>query len=235
MKENNFSLDLEIESPDIHLILEDSPYLLQHAHNPIDWFTWGNEAFAKAKIENKPIFSVLGYSTCHWCHVMEEESFDDEEKAKKMNDFFVCIKVDRECHPDIDTYYMTALMIMQGHGGWPMSSFLTPEGKPFFCGTYYQPTQFITLIRHVNDVWNKQSTTILEQANSITTQVATAMKTQKSLNEIGTNIIDITATIAQIYQSFDTRYDIFAAQHFRMNPTFISYLNTLSCQAKKII
>ena len=183
------------------LILEDSPYLLQHAHNPVDWFSWGNEAFVKARIENKPIFLSIGYSTCHWCHVMEEESFDDEEVAKKMNDFFVCIKVDRECHPDIDTYYMTALMIMQGHGGWPMSSFLTPEGKPFFCGTYYQPTQFITLIRHVNDVWNKQSTTILEQANSITTQVATAMKTQKSLNEIGTNIIDITA------QSIMNHYD----------------------------
>ena len=183
------------------LIFEDSPYLLQHAHNPVDWFSWGNEAFAKARTENKPIFLSIGYSTCHWCHVMEEESFDNKEVAKCMNEFFVCIKVDRECYPDIDTYYMTALMLMQGHGGWPMSSFLTPEGKPFFSGTYYQPNQLIKLMNHMNDAWNNQPTTILEQANSINTQVSTAMQTQKSLNEIGTNIIDITA------QSIMNHYD----------------------------
>jgi uncharacterized protein len=175
------------------LILEDSPYLLQHAHNPVDWFPWGDEAFAKAKAENKPVFLSIGYSTCHWCHVMEEESFDNEEIAKHMNEFFICIKVDRECHPDVDTYYMTAVMMMQGHGGWPMSSFLTPERKPFFGGTYYQPAQFITLMSRVDELWNKQSAEILEQADSISTQVAGAMQTKQSLNEIGTNVIDITA------------------------------------------
>lgn len=175
------------------LILEDSPYLLQHAHNPVDWFPWGDEAFAKAKAENKPVFLSIGYSTCHWCHVMEEESFDNEEIAKHMNEFFICIKVDRECHPDVDTYYMTAVMMMQGHGGWPMSSFLTPERKPFFGGTYYQPTQFISLMSRVDELWNKQSAEILEQANSISAQVAGAMQTKQSLNEIGTNVIDITA------------------------------------------
>lgn len=128
------------------LILVDSPYLLQHAHNPVNWFPWEEEAFEIAKQENKPVFLSIGYSTCHWCHVMEEESFDNEDIAKHMNDFFICIKVDRECHPDVDTYYMTAVMMMQGQGGWPMSSFLTPDRKPFFGGTYFQPTQFIALM-----------------------------------------------------------------------------------------
>jgi len=175
------------------LILEDSPYLLQHAHNPVDWFPWSDEAFAKAKAENKPVFLSIGYSTCHWCHVMEEESFDNEEIAKHMNEFFICIKVDRECHPDVDTYYMTAVMMMQGQGGWPMSSFLTPERKPFFGGTYYQPTQFIALMSRIDEVWHKQSAEILEQANSISSQVAGVMQTKRSLNEIGPNVIDVAA------------------------------------------
>ena len=175
------------------LIREDSPYLLQHAHNPVDWSPWGDEAFAKASQENKAVFLSIGYSTCHWCHVMEEESFDNDEIAKHMNEFFVCIKVDRECHPDVDTYYMTAVMMMQGHGGWPMSSFLTPDRKPFFGGTYYQPAQFITLMSRVNDLWQNQSTEILEQANAISQQVSGVMASRQSLNEIGTNVIDLAA------------------------------------------
>ncbi len=175
------------------LILEDSPYLLQHAHNPVDWFPWNGEAFEKARQENKPVFLSIGYSTCHWCHVMEEESFDNEEIAIHMNEFFVCIKVDRECHPDVDSYYMTAVMMMQGHGGWPMSSFLTPDRKPFFGGTYYQPAQFIALMSRVNDVWKNQSSDIHEQANAISQQVRGAMESRQSLNEIGTNVIDLTA------------------------------------------
>ena len=175
------------------LIREDSPYLLQHAHNPVDWFPWCEEAFAKARQENKAVFLSIGYSTCHWCHVMEEESFDNYEIAKHMNEFFVCIKVDRECHPDVDTYYMTAVMMMQGHGGWPMSSFLTPDRKPFFGGTYYQPAQFISLMSRVNDLWNNQSAEILEQANAISQQVSGVMASRQSLNEIGTNVIDLAA------------------------------------------
>lgn len=175
------------------LILEDSPYLLQHAHNPVNWFPWGDEAFAIAKQENKPVFLSIGYSTCHWCHVMEEESFDNEDIAKHMNDFFICIKVDRELHPDVDTYYMTAVMMMQGQGGWPMSSFLTPDRKPFFGGTYFQPAQFIALMSRVNEVWKNQTADILEQANAISQQVAGAMAARQSLNEIGTNVIHLTA------------------------------------------
>lgn len=121
------------------LINETSPYLLQHAHNPVDWFSWGEEAFAIAKKENKPIFLSVGYSSCHWCHVMEHESFENEEIAKIMNDNFVCIKVDREERPDIDQVYMNYVQMATGSGGWPMSVFLTPDQKPFFGGTYFPP------------------------------------------------------------------------------------------------
>ncbi len=186
------------------LILEDSPYLLQHAHNPVNWFPWGEEAFAIARKENKPVFLSIGYSTCHWCHVMEEESFDNEDIAKHMNEFFICIKVDRELHPDVDTFYMTAVMMMQGQGGWPMSSFLTPDRKPFFGGTYFQPAQFIALMSRVNEVWQNQNADILEQSNAISQQVAGAMAARQSLNEIGTNVIDLTAqTIMNHYDQYN--------------------------------
>ncbi len=175
------------------LILEDSPYLLQHAHNPVDWFPWGEEAFSEAKIQNKPVFLSIGYSTCHWCHVMEEESFDNEVVAKHMNENFICIKVDRELHSDVDTYYMTAVMMMQGQGGWPMSSFLTPDRKPFFGGTYYQPTQFISLMSNVSDLWKKEHTEILEQADKLSQQLAEIITSRQSLNEIGINVVDVTA------------------------------------------
>src|SRR5262245_33978547 len=116
---------------------EISPYLLQHAHNPVDWYPWGEEAFAKAKKEGKIVFLSIGYSSCHWCHVMEKESFADEEVAKILNEHFVCIKVDREERPDIDNVYMTAINVMGQNGGWPLSMFLTPDAKPVIGGTYW--------------------------------------------------------------------------------------------------
>ena len=123
------------QKPANRLARETSPYLLLHAHNPVDWYPWGPEAFAKAKAENKPIFLSVGYSSCYWCHVMERESFEDAEIAKFLNEHFVCIKVDREERPDVDQIYMTALQaIGPGGGGWPMSMFLTPDGRPFFGG-----------------------------------------------------------------------------------------------------
>lgn len=118
---------------------ETSPYLLQHAHNPVDWYPWGEEAFAKARAENKPILLSVGYSACHWCHVMERESFENEKIAKLMNELFVNIKVDREERPDVDEIYMNAVQMLTGRGGWPMTVFLTPEGKPFYGGTYFPP------------------------------------------------------------------------------------------------
>jgi hypothetical protein len=118
---------------------ETSPYLLQHADNPVDWYAWGEEAFERARAEDKPILLSIGYAACHWCHVMEHESFEDDETAQLMNERFVCIKVDREERPDVDGLYMEAVVSMTGHGGWPMTVFLTPEGKPFFGGTYFPP------------------------------------------------------------------------------------------------
>ncbi|MDP3920608.1 MAG: thioredoxin domain-containing protein [Candidatus Omnitrophota bacterium] len=142
------------------LVLEKSPYLLQHAHNPVDWYPWGEEAFAKAKAEDKPIFLSVGYSTCHWCHVMEDESFSDTKVAEFMNENFVAIKVDREERPDVDQIYMEALRRMTGSGGWPMNVFLTPEKKPFYGGTYFPPDDrygspgFATVLKSVSDSWN---------------------------------------------------------------------------------
>ena len=119
------------------LAKEKSPYLLQHAYNPVDWYPWGEEAFQKAKAEDKPVFLSIGYSTCHWCHVMERESFEDEEVAELLNRYYVSIKVDREERPDIDSIYMSVCQAMTGHGGWPLTVFMTPDAKPFYAGTYF--------------------------------------------------------------------------------------------------
>src|SRR5687768_9399080 len=121
------------------LAAERSPYLLQHAENPVDWHPWGEEAFDKARELDRPIFLSIGYSTCHWCHVMAHESFESEEIAKLLNENFVPVKVDREERPDVDKVYMTYVQAMTGHGGWPLSAWLTPELKPFFGGTYFPP------------------------------------------------------------------------------------------------
>ena len=120
-----------------HLKKETSPYLLQHAENPVDWYPWSEAAFEKARKEDKPIFLSIGYSTCHWCHVMAEECFEDKEVAKELNHYFVPVKVDREERPDIDAVYMIACQLMTGSGGWPLNLFLTADGKPFFAGTYF--------------------------------------------------------------------------------------------------
>src|SRR5438067_12243937 len=134
---------------------EVSPHLLQHAHNPVDWYPWGDEALKKAKREQKPIFLSIGYSACHWCHVMERESFEDEGIARLLNESFVAIKVDREERPDLDEIYLAAVQLMTGSGGWPMSVLLTPEGKPFFGGTYYPRGTFADLLRQVAAAWKE--------------------------------------------------------------------------------
>src|SRR3989454_4492637 len=118
---------------------ETSPYLLQHRDNPVDWYPWGEEALSRAREEDRPILLSIGYSACHWCHVMERESFEDPETAALMNEHFVCVKVDREERPDLDAVYMDAVVAITGQGGWPMTVFLTPDGEPFFGGTYFPP------------------------------------------------------------------------------------------------
>jgi uncharacterized protein YyaL (SSP411 family) len=152
------------------LALEKSPYLLQHQHNPVDWFAWGEEAFAKARRENKPIFLSIGYSTCHWCHVMERESFENRATADFLNAHFVSIKVDREERPDVDKIYMTAVQAMTGQGGWPLNCFLTPDLKPFYGGTYFPPenmpgrASFMQLLRQIASLWETRREHILETA-----------------------------------------------------------------------
>src|SRR6201989_3241178 len=141
---------------------ETSPYLLQHAENPVDWFPWGEEAFARARDEDRPILLSVGYSACHWCHVMENESFEDAATAKLMNERFVCIKVDREERPDVDAVYMDAVVALTGSGGWPMTVFLTPDGEPFFGGTYFPPEPrhglpaFKQVLLAVSEAWTTQ-------------------------------------------------------------------------------
>ncbi|KAF7653462.1 hypothetical protein LDENG_00082450 [Lucifuga dentata] len=147
------------QKPTNRLAKERSPYLLQHAHNPVDWFPWGQEAFEKAVKEDKPIFLSVGYSTCHWCHVMERESFEDEEIGKILSDNFVCIKVDREERPDVDKVYMTFVQATSGGGGWPMSVWLTPDLRPFIGGTYFPPRDggrrpgFKTILSRIIEQW----------------------------------------------------------------------------------
>jgi uncharacterized protein YyaL (SSP411 family) len=150
-----------------HLVAEDSPYLLQHAHNPVNWYPWGRAAFDKAVAEDKPVFLSIGYSTCHWCHVMEEESFDDEEVADFLNRHFVSIKVDREQRPDLDEYYMTGVQLVTGQGGWPMSNLLTPEGKPFFGGTYFPKQRFLALLEQARATWQDQPGRLRDDADNL--------------------------------------------------------------------
>jgi uncharacterized protein len=165
------------------LAKEKSPYLLQHAHNPVDWFPWGDEAFAKAKKEGKPVFLSVGYSTCHWCHVMERESFENEDTAKILNEKFVSIKVDREERPDVDEIYMEAVQAMNnGGGGWPMSVFLTPDGKPFFAGTYFPPQDmhgrpgFPTLLERIHELWGEKRDEIERQGDMLVKYLANSGK-----------------------------------------------------------
>ena len=146
---------------------ESSPYLLQHAHNPVDWYPWGEDAFAKARKENKPVFLSVGYAACHWCHVMERQSFENEEIAKVLNAGFVSIKVDREERPDVDDVYMTAVQLLTQRGGWPMSVWLTPDGKPFYGGTYYPPEDFTRLLNAVSEAWKTRRADVDKSADSI--------------------------------------------------------------------
>jgi uncharacterized protein YyaL (SSP411 family) len=155
------------------LAAESSPYLLLHAHNPVDWYAWGDEAFEKARAEDKPIFLSVGYSTCYWCHVMERESFSDPEIAKQLNDAFVSIKLDREERPDLDEIYMTATQLLTESGGWPNSLFLTPEAKPFFAGTYFPPDDrhgrpgFARVLTAIREAWALRRAEVTQQAETL--------------------------------------------------------------------
>ena len=166
------------------LINEKSPYLLQHAHNPVNWFPWGEEAFNKARVEDKPIFLSIGYSTCHWCHVMEKESFEDAEAAELINDAFVAIKVDREERPDIDGIYMSVCQMLTGSGGWPLTIIMTPNRKPFFAGTYFPKNDrfgksgLLSIIPRIMDLWKNRRQELLDSSEEITEALKSSSKTE---------------------------------------------------------
>ncbi|HLY36979.1 MAG TPA: thioredoxin domain-containing protein [Candidatus Binatia bacterium] len=153
------------------LIFESSPYLLQHAHNPVDWYPWGDEAFARAARESKPVLLSIGYSTCHWCHVMEEESFENEEVAEYLNRNYIAIKVDREVRPDLDDVYMTAVQMLTGSGGWPMTVFLTPGRQPFAGGTYFPRAQFLTTLHELRAAFDAEPLQVAGKAGMLTTEL----------------------------------------------------------------
>jgi len=171
------------------LVFEQSPYLQQHARNPVDWYPWGDEAFERARAEDKPVFLSIGYSTCHWCHVMEHESFEDEEAAKLLNQHFVCVKVDREERPDLDAVYMQVTQAMTGSGGWPMTVLLTPDKRPFFAGTYFPKTGrfgrkgLMELVPEVARVWRERKDDVLKSSEQITSLVRDSAREEEAALE----------------------------------------------------
>ncbi|GEM85257.1 thioredoxin domain-containing protein [Meiothermus hypogaeus] len=212
------------------LAQESSPYLLQHAHNPVDWYPWNEEAFAKARAENKPIFLSVGYATCHWCHEMERESFEDPEIAAILNTHFVPIKVDREELPDVDHVYMSALQAMTGSGGWPMNMFLLPDLRPFFGGTYWPPEDrqgfpsFRRVLMGVHNAWQHQHKDVLENAEQLTVHLQGQLKPRtgplpEDLHKVA---------LAGLSRAFDPAYGGFgSAPKFPQSPA-LAYLLSLA-------
>ena len=198
------------------LVNETSPYLLQHAHNPVDWYPWGPEALEKAAGENKPILLSIGYSACHWCHVMEHESFENEPIAKLMNDNFVCIKVDREERPDLDTIYMNAVQMMTGHGGWPMTVFLTPDGRPFYGGTYFPPVDrygmpgFPRILIAISEAYQTNREEIEKSASGLLGELRNLDVVKPQEGQLSREISD--QAISQLLRLHDTDYGGFGSK-----------------------
>jgi uncharacterized protein YyaL (SSP411 family) len=214
------------------LAQEKSPYLLQHATNPVDWYPWGDEAFEKARRENKPVFLSIGYSTCHWCHVMEHESFEDPALAQILNQYFVSIKVDREERPDIDRVYMTFVQATTGGGGWPMSVFLTPDRKPFLGGTYFPPTDrygrpgFRTILMRVQTAWSTQHDEVLKSADhvvgSLQDMVNQGYGSDHAEGTPGAAVLDV--TYSRFASAYDHRYAGFGGGPKFPRPSVLNFL-----------
>ncbi|MHC4616867.1 MAG: thioredoxin domain-containing protein [Planctomycetota bacterium] len=209
------------------LINETSPYLLQHAHNPVDWYPWGDEALERARREDKPVFLSIGYSTCHWCHVMERESFADERIAKIMNEHFVSIKVDREQRPDVDAVYMNAVQMMTGSGGWPLSVFLTPQGKPFYGGTYFPPTDvygrpsFERVLLAIAEAWKDRREELVESAGKISGVLA-ELGEQEQQGALSADILN--DAYSHLVRIFDSTYGGFGGAPKFPQPSNLSML-----------
>src|ERR1043166_1476336 len=207
---------------------EKSPYLLQHAHNPVQWYPWGEEAFAKARKENKPIFLSIGYSTCHWCHVMAHESFENEEVAAIMNREFVNIKVDREERPDVDRVYMTFVHATTGSGGWPMSVWLTPDLKPFVGGTYFPPEErygqpaFKRVLERIGTAWKENQNKIVEQGNKIVEALRESQSTATPEGKIDGSVVE--TAYRQIERSYDPKEGGFGTAPKFPRPVTLNFL-----------
>src|ERR687895_1088740 len=205
-----------------------SPYLLQHAENPVDWYEWEPEAFERAAAEDKPILLSVGYAACHWCHVMAHESFEDPETARLMNERFVNVKVDREERPDVDAIYMDAVQAMSGHGGWPMTVFLTPDGEPFFAGTYFPPEDrhgmpgFRRVLESVSQAWREQREQVLSQGKRVVDAIAQTSSLGESHDPLGDDLLR--AAHAQLSRAFDLRWGGFGGAPKFPQPMTVEFL-----------
>ena len=206
------------------LILEDSPYLLQHAHNPVNWYAWGELPFEVAKAENKPVFLSIGYSTCHWCHVMEVESFDNVEVAKVLNRHFISVKMDREQYPDIDEVYMTGVQCVSGHGGWPMSNFLLADGRPFFGATYFPSGQFIGLLEQVHTVFTHRYDELERSAAGLHQSIQRILAERRTPSPLADDLPD--KTLQALYEREDEEFGGLAgAPKFPQEPLLLLALD----------
>lgn len=194
------------------LIYEKSPYLLQHAYNPVDWYPWGDEAFERAKADDKPVFLSIGYSTCHWCHVMEKDSFEDQQVASLLNSLFIPIKVDREERPDLDQQYMAACQALTGQGGWPLTVFLTPDRKPFYAGTFfprenrYGINGLLEILPRISTYWQKEQSRVIEAADQLVSALKTsAVDAHSALPEL--NEQEVKSVLENAYQGLKNSYD----------------------------
>ncbi len=218
------------------LALEKSPYLLQHKDNPVDWFAWGEEAFARARAENKPIFLSVGYSTCHWCHVMERESFEDEAVAAFLNAHFVPVKVDREERPDVDRLYMTFVQMATGQGGWPMSVFLSPDGEPFYGGTYFPPVDaygrpgFPTLLRSLARAWQEDEASVRQSAASSLVTLRRYAAVEGGAGELASWQPLYAACFANLRAQYDTEWGGFGGPPKFPRPVVHDFLHALGTE-----
>ena len=230
-KSTDTEVDPNENRPSNRLINETSPYLLQHAHNPVDWYPWGETALQRAREEDRPILLSIGYSACHWCHVMERESFEDQATAAIMNQHFISIKVDREVRPDLDAVYMAAVQTMsQGQGGWPMTVFLTPDGQPFFAGTYFPPRDrygrpgFPSLLRSIGQLWKEDREKLMEQAAKLTEHLR-----NRALTPAPSSIdkVQLAGTLEHFKERYDTIHGGFGPAPKFPQPTSLSLLMRL--------
>jgi uncharacterized protein YyaL (SSP411 family) len=234
-----FSCPMPSERQPNRLIQEKSPYLLQHAHNPVDWYPWGQEAFQKARTENMPIFLSIGYSTCHWCHVMERESFENPAVADILNRHYVSIKVDREERPDVDRVYMTFVQSTTGSGGWPMSVFLTPDLKPFLGGTYYPPDDrygrpgFASLLNRIAEIWKESPGKILDQGAQFTQAIEDRILEAQSIDSSPLKLDWLENGYRQLASGYDPEEGGFTSAPKFPRPAVFSFLLRYWLRSKK--